>query len=70
MCYHFVLLTGVHNRPTSVDKLLNYLIIISLNLWIVTALCVLQVRSSYRAGELFVKTMVREKAKNAGDSLL
>ncbi|KAG4998644.1 hypothetical protein JHK85_030083 [Glycine max] len=28
------------------------------------------VRSSYRAGELFVKTMVREKAKNAGDSLL
>ncbi|KAK7343364.1 hypothetical protein VNO77_12040 [Canavalia gladiata] len=28
------------------------------------------VRSSYRAGELFVKTMVREKAKNAGDPLL
>ncbi|KAL5194673.1 Lipoyl synthase, chloroplastic [Glycine soja] len=28
------------------------------------------VRSSYRAGELFVKTMVREKTKNVADSLL
>nr|AFK39514.1 unknown [Lotus japonicus] len=27
------------------------------------------VRSSYRAGELFVKTMVREKTKNDGKSL-
>ncbi|XP_020212141.1 lipoyl synthase 1, chloroplastic isoform X2 [Cajanus cajan] len=27
------------------------------------------VRSSYRAGELFVQTMIREKAKNAGDCL-
>jgi len=63
---HFMHLIRFLNSSTSVDKWYNFLIIFIESL--LKVLCVLQVRSSYRAGELFVKTMVREKTKNAGDS--